>query len=117
MPLNEFDVSFKPGEPAALLNTTWDEQEANRWSLKEITLAPDYTAALAVEASNYSLNFGSLIVYVISLESKYFYHRDTEQTEKGAREADESEVEAAFSLLYDKETKRDIELRFSPVHD
>lgn len=57
IPLNEFDVSFKPGEPAALLNTTWDEQEANRWSLKEITLAPDYIAALAVEASNYQLKF------------------------------------------------------------
>ena len=57
IPLNEFDVSFKPGEPAALLNTTWDEQEVNCWSLAEITLAPDYIAALAVEANNYQLKF------------------------------------------------------------
>lgn len=64
IPLNEFDVSFKPGEPAALLNTTWDEQEANRWSLTEITLAPDYIAALAVEASNYQLKFWQLIIEV-----------------------------------------------------
>ncbi len=55
LPLNEFDVSFKPGELAALLNTTWDEQEASRWLLQEITPAPDYIAALAVEVSNYQL--------------------------------------------------------------
>ena len=54
IPLNEFDISFKPGEPVGLINTTWDEQEANHWSLKEITLAPNY---IAVEASNYHLKF------------------------------------------------------------
>jgi len=47
--LDSFDVSLVPGEPAALLRTAGDAQEASRWSLQ--ALAPDrgYVAALAVE--------------------------------------------------------------------
>jgi 4'-phosphopantetheinyl transferase len=46
--LDQFDVSMIPGEPAALLRVEGDSQEAARWSLRAITPAPGYVAALAV---------------------------------------------------------------------
>jgi len=54
LPLDEFDVSLSPGEPAALLSAS-DPQEVARWSLRELTLAPDYVAALACEGSDWRL--------------------------------------------------------------
>lgn len=50
LPLDEFDVSPAPGEPDAVLDTQRDPSEAARWSLQELTPAPGYVAALAVEA-------------------------------------------------------------------
>jgi 4'-phosphopantetheinyl transferase len=47
MPLDQFDVSLILGEPAALLRTQPDADEALRWSLCNLTLAPGYAAALA----------------------------------------------------------------------
>jgi 4'-phosphopantetheinyl transferase len=49
LPLDEFDVSLAPGEPAALLGTCWDPHEAGRWSLRALSPGPGYAAALAVE--------------------------------------------------------------------
>lgn len=49
LPLDQFDVSLKPGEPAALLATRDDPSEASRWSLQTIEPGPGYVAALAVE--------------------------------------------------------------------
>jgi 4'-phosphopantetheinyl transferase len=49
IPLDQFEVSLAPTEPAALLHTQWDAQEAQRWSLRELTPGPGYVAALAVE--------------------------------------------------------------------
>jgi 4'-phosphopantetheinyl transferase len=49
LPLDCFDVSLAPGEPAALLSTRGDEPEAVRWSLREIELGPSHVAAVAVE--------------------------------------------------------------------
>lgn len=49
LPLDQFDVSLVPGEPAALLSTRPDPHEASRWSLQELTPGPGYVAALAVE--------------------------------------------------------------------
>ena len=55
-PLDQFDVSLIPGEPAALLCTRPDSDEAFRWSLRELTPgAPEYAAALAVEGGGWSL--------------------------------------------------------------
>lgn len=48
-PLGQFDVSLTPREPARLLNVRGDPQEATRWSLLDLTPAPGYVAALAVE--------------------------------------------------------------------
>jgi 4'-phosphopantetheinyl transferase len=50
LPLDGFDVTLAPGEPAALLSTRDDEQEAARWSLTELFPGTGYTAALAVRA-------------------------------------------------------------------
>ncbi len=48
LPLNQFDVSLTPGEPAKLLETRGDRDEASRWSLQALKPDPDYAAALAV---------------------------------------------------------------------
>jgi 4'-phosphopantetheinyl transferase len=57
LPLDQFDVTLTPGEPAALLRTRWDENEAARWSLKAIDLGPGYVAALALAARDWELTF------------------------------------------------------------
>lgn len=55
LPLDQFDVTVAPGEPAALLSTQWEPQEASRWSLQELTVSPDYAASLAVEGHGWRL--------------------------------------------------------------
>jgi 4'-phosphopantetheinyl transferase len=55
LPLDQFDVSLSPGEPAALLRTGDDERETARWSLKALTPAEGYSAALAVEGHDWHL--------------------------------------------------------------
>jgi 4'-phosphopantetheinyl transferase len=53
--LDQFDVSLVPGEPAALLGTNGDPQEALRWSLQELFPRSGYVAALAVEGHDWRL--------------------------------------------------------------
>jgi 4'-phosphopantetheinyl transferase len=48
-PLDEFDVTFAPGEPAALV-VHGDETETARWAIDELLPAPGYTAALVTES-------------------------------------------------------------------
>jgi len=48
IPLNQFDVSLAPGEPAALLNVEGNPEEASRWSLIELFPSSDMVAAVAV---------------------------------------------------------------------
>ena len=55
LPLDQFDVSLAPGEPAALLATRSDPREALRWSLRVLTPGPDYVAAVAVEGQGWNL--------------------------------------------------------------
>ena len=55
LPLDQFDVSLAPGEPAALVSTQGDPQEASRWSLQEIAPGPGYVAALAVQGHAWGL--------------------------------------------------------------
>ncbi|HEY0100012.1 MAG TPA: 4'-phosphopantetheinyl transferase superfamily protein [Pyrinomonadaceae bacterium] len=54
-PLHLFTVSLAPGQPAALLYTEDDEQEAARWSLVELFPGAGYRGALAVEGGAPSL--------------------------------------------------------------
>jgi 4'-phosphopantetheinyl transferase len=55
MPLDCFDVSLAPGEAAALLSTRGDADEASRWSLSELDVAPGFAAALVVEDKGWRL--------------------------------------------------------------
>lgn len=54
-PLDQFDVSLAPGEPARLLKVDGDVQEAGRWSLKSLMPAPGYVAAIAIEGHDWRL--------------------------------------------------------------
>jgi 4'-phosphopantetheinyl transferase len=55
LPLDQFDVSLAPGEPAALLATRIDAEEASRWSLMALAPGPGFAAALAAEGSGWRL--------------------------------------------------------------
>ncbi|HEX8557463.1 MAG TPA: 4'-phosphopantetheinyl transferase superfamily protein [Pyrinomonadaceae bacterium] len=54
-PLDAFDVSLAPGEPAALLRTRADSREAARWTLRELEPGEGYAAAVAVEGGGWEL--------------------------------------------------------------
>ena len=55
LPLNAFDVSLAPGEPAALLNVEAAARELSRWSLQALTPAPNYVAAVAAIGGGWRL--------------------------------------------------------------
>ncbi len=47
LPLDQFDVTLHPGEPAALLATRHDSEEAQRWSMRSLAPGEGYVGALA----------------------------------------------------------------------
>lgn len=53
LPLDRFDVSLAPGEPAVLLATQDDPAEAQRWQLQALAPQTGYMAALAVEGRDW----------------------------------------------------------------
>lgn len=55
LPLDQFDVAFRPGEVPRLLATRDDPAEAMRWTLRDLQPGRDYAAALAVEGSGWKL--------------------------------------------------------------
>jgi 4'-phosphopantetheinyl transferase len=55
MPLNEFDVSLAPNEPAALLRNRRLPAEADRWTMRSIPMLAGYVAALVVEGHDWKL--------------------------------------------------------------
>ena len=57
-PLDQFDVSFAPGAPPALLGNRRDATEVSRWSFEELSPADGYAAALTVEG-----NFSRLLLW------------------------------------------------------
>jgi len=57
-PLDQFDVSFAPGAPAALIDNRLDPTEVSRWSFEELSPHPAYAAALTVEG-----NFSRLLLW------------------------------------------------------
>jgi 4'-phosphopantetheinyl transferase len=57
LPLKQFDVAFTPGERASLLYVQDAPSEPLRWSLRELTPAADYAAALVVEGRDCRVRF------------------------------------------------------------
>jgi 4'-phosphopantetheinyl transferase len=55
LPLDQFDVSLKPGDANALLATRPDPTEAARWSLQEVPSTDGYIAALCVRGQGWRL--------------------------------------------------------------
>jgi 4'-phosphopantetheinyl transferase len=49
LPLDRFDVSLLPGEPASLLSVNGDADEVLRWSFREFSLGQGYVGALAIQ--------------------------------------------------------------------
>jgi 4'-phosphopantetheinyl transferase len=49
LPLDQFDVSLARGKPARLLCNEREPRDVIRWTLQELTPAPGYAAALAVQ--------------------------------------------------------------------
>ncbi len=55
LPLDLFDVSLKPGEPAALLGSREDPPQTAYWSLRELAPGAGYAGALAVEGHDWDV--------------------------------------------------------------
>lgn len=55
LPLDQFDVSLIPREPAMLISIAGNQQAACHWSLQELITDPGYVAALAVEGTGWHL--------------------------------------------------------------
>jgi 4'-phosphopantetheinyl transferase len=52
MPFHQFDVSLGEDEPASLLATRPDPEEALRWTLNDLAIETGYVAAVACERAN-----------------------------------------------------------------
>ena len=52
LPLDSFDVSLAPNEPAALRATRPDPQEASRWTMLSLPVHPNHTGSVSVEGKN-----------------------------------------------------------------
>jgi 4'-phosphopantetheinyl transferase len=57
LPLDQFDVSLRPGEPAKLFATRDDPQQALRWTMQAINPGEDYIAALLVEGDGWQVKY------------------------------------------------------------
>ena len=55
-PLDKFDISLIPGEPARLLRIEGDSKQASRWSVEDLRPAPGYAAAFAIERRRWQLH-------------------------------------------------------------
>ncbi|MBW4575008.1 MAG: 4'-phosphopantetheinyl transferase superfamily protein [Aphanothece sp. CMT-3BRIN-NPC111] len=53
--LDQVEVTLAPGEPAQLLNITRSPDSTKIWSIKELTPASGYVAAIVVEGDNWCL--------------------------------------------------------------
>ncbi len=60
MPLDQFDVTLRPREPAALLSNHREEREVSRWSMQAIAAPEGYVGAIVVEGHDWKLKSFSL---------------------------------------------------------
>jgi 4'-phosphopantetheinyl transferase len=49
-PLDQFDVTLAPNEPAALLRVHQDPESVARWTMFDLDVGPGYAAALAIDS-------------------------------------------------------------------
>lgn len=56
IPLDEFRVSLRPDQPAALLFNKKDNAETSRWRMETLDPGPDYVGAVAVDGQDWELN-------------------------------------------------------------
>jgi 4'-phosphopantetheinyl transferase len=54
-PLDRFDVSLAPGEPARLLRVAGEPEATSRWRIEALEPAPGYAAAVAVDGHDWRL--------------------------------------------------------------
>jgi 4'-phosphopantetheinyl transferase len=59
LPLESFDVSLTPGQPAILRATRPDEKESACWTLLSLDVVSNYAGALAVEGNAFDFRFFS----------------------------------------------------------
>jgi 4'-phosphopantetheinyl transferase len=57
IPLDSFDVSFAPGEPAMVMHMKDEPQEPSLWALQDIQPGPGYVGALAVKGIGCRLKY------------------------------------------------------------
>ncbi|HCI82512.1 MAG TPA: phosphopantetheine-protein transferase, partial [Ktedonobacter sp.] len=53
--LASFDVSLRPGEPSALLQSRENPREVTRWRFEALNVGEEYAGALAVEGHDWQL--------------------------------------------------------------
>ncbi len=54
-PLDRFDVTLAPGEPAKLLATRLTDHPVSKWSMVNLEIGPDYKAAVVTERGEWHL--------------------------------------------------------------
>jgi 4'-phosphopantetheinyl transferase len=57
LPLDSFDVTITPGEPARLLATRPDAAEAGRWSMRALAVNNEYSAALVAAGQDWTVTW------------------------------------------------------------
>lgn len=57
LPLQSFTVTLAPGEPPQLVDVNGHTQEAQRWTLEDLGLRPDYRGALVIEGNRRALRW------------------------------------------------------------
>ncbi len=65
--LPQVEFSFRPMSPPRLRTIVGDLEEASRWSMHDLALAPGFAAALAIRASNVKLGCRSYILNQLSV--------------------------------------------------
>ena len=55
LPLDQFDVTLAPGEPARLLATRDDPLGTSHWTMRALNPGPEYIAALVVEGDGWDM--------------------------------------------------------------
>jgi 4'-phosphopantetheinyl transferase len=64
LPLDQFDVTLHPDEPAALVATLHDPPQVQRWSMRHLAPGTDYGGAVAVEGQGWQLWCGEWLAEV-----------------------------------------------------